>query len=465
MFFVDFRAPIRSATRFFCPSVAALFVTAASAFAVILYGTGDPGANTSAPTGDLAGSGWQYEGQFGNFLGTVIASNYFVTAKHIGGNVGNAFTFNQINYITTAAFPDPSSDLQVWRIAGSIPVHAPLYSNVGGSESGLELVVFGRGTQRGDAVLVGNDMHLGGWGWGVSDTVQRWGTNQVGAVVNDPDYGQLLYAPFDAGVGRNESHLSVGDSGGAVFVFNPTSSLWELAGINLSVDGPFSRSPTGANSFNAALFDTNDLFVQAEGGSWIPAPNPSGFYATEVAAHKGFVESVIMQLLSTVSRKVHGSAGTFDVDLPQSGRPGVECRGAASANDYTIVFVFMNNVSVQSASVTTGIGSVSSFSVVGNRVTVNLTGVTSAQRVVVTLANVSDGTNTSDVQATMDVLIGDTNGDGNVNASDLAQTKSRIGQSLDAMNFRSDVNANGVVNATDAAIIESNIGTGPRSTR
>jgi hypothetical protein len=84
------------------------FFSITSLRGVILYGTGDPSANTSAPTGALAGSGWQYEGQFGAFLGTVIASNYFVTAKHIGGNVGQTFTFNEVNYTTTAVFPDPS---------------------------------------------------------------------------------------------------------------------------------------------------------------------------------------------------------------------------------------------------------------------------------------------------------------------------------------------------------------------
>jgi hypothetical protein len=62
--------------------------------AVILFGTGDPSVNTTAPTGALAGSGWQYEGVFGGFIATPIASNYFLTAKHIGGSVGQTFTFN-----------------------------------------------------------------------------------------------------------------------------------------------------------------------------------------------------------------------------------------------------------------------------------------------------------------------------------------------------------------------------------
>src|SRR5947209_4740837 len=103
---------------------AAILLTTGSANAVILFGTADPTANTTAPTGALANSGWQYEGQFGSFLGTVIASNYFVTAKHIGGSVGQIFTFNNTAYTTTAVFPDPASELQVWQVSGTFPIHA-----------------------------------------------------------------------------------------------------------------------------------------------------------------------------------------------------------------------------------------------------------------------------------------------------------------------------------------------------
>src|SRR5258705_3676643 len=62
-------------------AVAAIAFSSAPSKAVILYGTDDPSINTTAPTGELAGSGWQYEGLFDGFLGTVIASNYFVTAN------------------------------------------------------------------------------------------------------------------------------------------------------------------------------------------------------------------------------------------------------------------------------------------------------------------------------------------------------------------------------------------------
>jgi hypothetical protein len=437
-----------------------LILIAAPAQAVILYGTGDPTANTSAPTGALTNSGWQYEGQFGDFLGTAVAANYFITAKHIGGNVGQTFVLNGIPYTTTAVFPDPSSDLQVWRISGRFAMYAPLYSGNPGSELNLSSIVFGRGTQRGAAVYVGGDSNLGGWLWGNSDGVERWGTNVVGSIENDPTYGSLLRVPFDASGGPNEAHLSVGDSGGAVFVLNEGTNQWELAGINLAVDGPFSTSSSGTNPFNAAMFDTTGLFVEGDQGNWVTAPNPSAFYATEIAPREGFINSVVMQLISAVSSKTHGNAGTFNIDLPQTTGPGVECRTGGATNDYTLVFTFMNNVLVGGATVTSGTGRVTSFTMLGKEVTVNLTGVVNAQTITVTLTGVSDGINTRNVQATMGVLVGDVNANRLVNSTDTSQVQAQSGKPVTLSNFRMDVNANGLINSTDTSIVQSSSGIG-----
>ena len=123
------------------------------------------------------------------------------------------------------------------------------------------------------------------------------------------------------------------------------------------------------------------------------------------------------------------------------------------------MFTFTNTVSVQNAVVTAGTGSATNFTVIGNVATVNLTGVTNAQTITVTLAGVSDGTNTSDVEAAMSVLIGDTTANGIVNSSDIAQTQSQAGQSVTAANAREDVNVNGAINSSDIALVQSNSGT------
>ena len=171
---------------------------------------------------------------------------------------------------------------------------------------------------------------------------------------------------------------------------------------------------------------------------------------------------------SAVSRKRHGSTGTFDVDLPLSGTPGIECRSGSASGDYTIVVTFLANVSVNGnpqAAVTSGIGSIGSggvsgggmVTIAGNVVTIPLTNVANAQTINVTLNNVNGSTN---VTIPMRMLIGDVNSNGSVNASDVASTKSRIGQPVNPTTFRADVNANGSINATDVSLVKSKVGTG-----
>jgi Dockerin type I domain len=163
---------------------------------------------------------------------------------------------------------------------------------------------------------------------------------------------------------------------------------------------------------------------------------------------------------SAFSRKIHGAAGTFDVPLPLTGNVGVECRSGGATNDYQMIINFASSVTVDSASVTSGTGSVSSFSGSGTlQITVNLAGVTNVQRITVTLHNVNNGTSTGDVPVSMGVLAGDTNGDAIVNSSDVALTKSQVGQAVTGANFREDVNANGTISSTDVALVKAEVGT------
>src|SRR6202035_2843840 len=161
---------------------------------------------------------------------------------------------------------------------------------------------------------------------------------------------------------------------------------------------------------------------------------------------------------SAFSRKTHGAAGTFDVPLSLTGNVGIECRSGGATNDYQMIINFATSVTVGSASVTSGTGSVSSFSVTGPQVTVNLTGVTNVQRITVTLMNVNDGTHMGDVPLSMGVLVGDTNGNGLVNSADVSQTKSQVGMAVSSSNFREDVNANGVIDSVDVALVKSKVG-------
>ena len=55
----------------------------------------------------------------------------------------------------------------------------------------------------------------------------------------------------------------------------------------------------------------------------------------------------------------------------------------------------------------------------------------------------------------MGVLLGDTTGNGLVNASDVSLTKSRSGQVVDATNYYTDVTVSNSINASDVSLVKS----------
>ena len=106
-----------------------------------------------------------------------------------------------------------------------------------------------------------------------------------------------------------------------------------------------------------------------------------------------------------------------------------------------------------------GTGSVSSFTVNGSTVTINLTSVSNAQTLAINLLGVNDGTTFGDVTVFMGVLAGDTNADRFVDAVDVSQTKSQSGNPVGLSNFREDVNVDGFIDAVDTALVKSKSGT------
>jgi uncharacterized repeat protein (TIGR01451 family) len=174
---------------------------------------------------------------------------------------------------------------------------------------------------------------------------------------------------------------------------------------------------------------------------------------------------------AVVSRMTHGSAGDFDIVLPQPpATRGVECRSSAllGAGNYTLVFTFPNNLtSVASAAVTghdpaSGIGTVSTRGIGPNpnQYTVNLTSVSTGQYITVTLNNVLDvAGNTGNQTVQMGVLVGDVNSNGVVSNTDVASVKVQVAALVTPLNFRNDVNANGVISNTDVSLTKVQVGT------
>ena len=162
-------------------------------------------------------------------------------------------------------------------------------------------------------------------------------------------------------------------------------------------------------------------------------------------------------LTAAASRLTHGAAGPFDLNLPLNGT-GVEPRNAGG--NFTVVLKFDRAMQSGNAAVTSGTGTVGSVGFNGNDMLINLTGVTDLQRLTITGTNLTatNGGVLASASLTVGFLIGDTTGNGSVNASDISQTKAQSGQGVTATNFKSDVNVNGVINASDISIVKSRSG-------
>ena len=192
--------------------------------------------------------------------------------------------------------------------------------------------------------------------------------------------------------------------------------------------------------------------------------NADGGDGTDIGAFEGAVAQQLA-VLSAVSRKTHGTAGTFDVVLPLSGDISVECRTGGAAGIYQIVVTFSSPVIVASAVATPdpnapgATGTVSDFTINGTEVTVNLTDVSNAQTIGISLFGVSDGTSSLDVTIPMGVLEGDTTGDGVVARDDVQQVKTELRQTVDSSNFREDVTLSGTIRHDDTATVRQQKGT------
>ncbi len=163
------------------------------------------------------------------------------------------------------------------------------------------------------------------------------------------------------------------------------------------------------------------------------------------------------QLVSAVSRKVHGTAGTFDIRLLPAGPDGgIECRSGGANSNYQVVMTFASPVSFASA--TASGGNVASTSTDGNSVTVNLTGVPNAQITSVTLNGATTGGAPTDIPVPLALLVGDGNANRATNSSDVGEAKTLSGSTTDGESFRFDVNTNGTINSSDISVIKANSG-------
>jgi hypothetical protein len=300
--------PVRCHSRRCVTSFLAMCVLllARPAQAVVFYETGDPNHNTTAPTGAYSGAGWQYEGFFGGFLGTMISPQLFITAQHIGvpsSSFVSTALFNGVADVTytidtaanggTGYWDISGTDLRIFKINETFTTYAELYTLP--IELGQTLVTTGRGGPRGDEVIVSAESK--GWKTGGGDGIARWGANQVTAIYST-GVGDVLAAQFNAVNGVEESFLSAGDSGGGVFIKD--GATWKLAGVNYAIEEDFDTNDIiGDNShFAGAIFDKGGLYQGSDAGGWtltpdLPVDIPEEFYVSRISSNVAAIDAVI----------------------------------------------------------------------------------------------------------------------------------------------------------------------------
>ncbi len=283
--------------------------------------------------------------------------------------------------------------------------------------------------------------------------------------------------------------LLVGPNGQNVMLMSDVGTFFPVSNLTFTFNNSSATDmPSGAQLASGTFAPTNFDPVGDVDGFPAPAPlvgpygssfapligaNPNGIWklyiVDDVDGNSGQLSggwsitvttaTPALHLTSAVSRKTHGAAGDFDVNLPLGGTPGVECRTGASG--HTLVFTFTNAMISGTASVTGGVGSVSGSPVIsGNTMTVNVAGVVNAQTLTVTLQGLTDtfAQSLPNTSVNVDFLLGDTTANDIVNSSDISQVKGQVGVPVSASNFREDVTVSGAINTSDVTQVKMNSG-------
>ena len=227
--------------------LAAALLSAPSARALIIYGTGPTDVNNALnTTAPASGAPWDRVFQFGtnNASGIYLGNGCILTANHVNP-VPTGFFINGLSYDRDTTFAplqiiDGADvvDMKLVRIlpnitTGTLPPLSTLPLNFSATaDLNLNCTIIGWGVGKG--AIVTNQ----GWNWGGDSTrAQRWGTNKtlstaISAVYSGYSY-EALETSFNRSLGSDTSEITIGDSGSALF--QQFGGVWKLAGITTTV--------------------------------------------------------------------------------------------------------------------------------------------------------------------------------------------------------------------------------------
>lgn len=217
-------------------------------------------------------------------------------------------------------------------------------------------------------------------------------------------------------------------------------------------------------------FSTNAFWGENPKGTWTLMVRDT--YSGDVGTWNSFAVTVRMgelipmeasgpTLNSVVSRRTHGTRGTFDLNLNLgTGTGTVEPRNTNGS--LRLVFTFSEAVKAADGVLSSNEFTLTnclygSASVSGNTLTLNVSGVKTATVVKVALRNITGLTGaamTGDTDVEIRVLLGDVTQNRTVNTTDQGRYGSALyATAVSTTNFWLDVNCDGIFSSTDRSVV------------
>jgi len=169
------------------------------------------------------------------------------------------------------------------------------------------------------------------------------------------------------------------------------------------------------------------------------------------------------QITQAVSRKEHGSAGSYDLNLALEPPNSTECRKGGPT---TIILTFSEGIkaldgTIDTTEVSLSAGNLQSLSMSMQKLemTLEISGVPNSSTLTVTLNGIVDLADNPLVDNDLEIKVktGDATPDGIVNIFDLASVKQALFQEPNENNFINDINIDGIINIFDLEAVKTRL--------